>query len=112
MNSTEENILIQEEELVKETPGRSLAKAISWRIIASATTFAIAFFLSWGHKNNTLNESLTFATKIGSIDVVLKIILYYLHERLWTNIQWGKYWKKEAWKRLYRKKHKELEKQK
>ncbi len=105
MKELEEHHFIEEDELVKETPGRSLAKALSWRIIASLTTFGIAFLISWTNKDNTLNDSLGFATKIGLIDVVVKIILYYLHERMWTNILWGKYWKREAWKRLYRKKH-------
>ena len=104
MDKLQERKLIQDDELVKETPSRSLAKALSWRFIASLTTFGIAFFLSWQFGDSTIDESLEFATKIGIIDVVLKIILYYLHERLWTNILWGKYWKSEAWKRLYRKK--------
>ncbi len=106
MEELEEHHFIEEDELVKETPGRSLAKALSWRVIASLATFAIAFLISWNKKDNTLNEALLFATQIGIFDVVVKIFLYYLHERMWTNIQWGKYWKKEAWKRLYRKKHK------
>ncbi len=105
MEKINENNLIEDNKLVKETPGRSLAKALSWRIIASATTFGIAFFLSWQYNDSSVDEALSFATKIGVIDVVLKIILYYFHERLWTNILWGKYWKAEAWKRIYRNRH-------
>jgi uncharacterized membrane protein len=37
---------------------------------------------------------------------VAKLILYYLHERLWTNIQWGKSWRRRAWRRKYRQMHK------
>jgi len=43
------------------------------------------------------------------VDIIAKLILYYFHERLWTNVAWGKYWKRQAWKRKYRKMHKKTE---
>jgi len=94
----------------KDTPARSLMKAISWRIIASLTTFLIVFVIFKRFTDKSLNDILENASYITAIEVVAKLIFYYLHERLWTNITWGKYWsraywKRRAWKKLYNKKH-------
>ena len=96
--------------LKKDSPTRSILKALSWRLIASAATFIISYFVMRHSTNKTDVEVLQFATAIASVDVVAKLILYYLHERLWTNIYWGKYWSKKAWRRQYRKMHRKLEK--
>ncbi len=66
----------------KETHHRSIAKAISWRIIATAATIMIVF---------ALTRKLELAAAAGAADVILKLILYYLHERLWGKIDFGKY---------------------
>ena len=76
--------------LVKDSPVRSIMKAISWRIIASSTTFLITFVIFRRYSDKTFNEVLETATFITTIDVVAKLAFYYLHERLWTNISWGK----------------------
>ncbi len=93
----------------KDSPQRSILKALSWRIIASGTTFIITFVIFRQFTQKTLNETLQTATLITAIDIVAKLIIYYLHERMWTNIQWGKYWKRRAWKKKYRKAHSNLE---
>jgi len=59
---------------------RHLAKAITWRIVASLTTFAIG----WG-----VTGDMHFGMAIGAADVVIKIILYYLHERAWYHSEFG-----------------------
>jgi uncharacterized membrane protein len=97
----------------KDSPGRSLAKAVSWRLIASFTTFLITFVIFRQRISGPYKEILEASGLVLLFDVIIKIGIYYLHERLWTNITWGKfwkqqYWKEEAWKRMYRKKHKEL----
>ena len=74
------------QKLEKESPSRSIAKTISWRIIASATTFVI-FYLVAGEK--VAIEAISAAV---GIEVVAKMIIYFLHERAWTNIHWGRYW--------------------
>ena len=66
----------------KETHHRSIAKAISWRIIATITTVTIVF---------ALTRKLELAATAGVADVILKLILYYLHERIWGKIGFGKY---------------------
>lgn len=87
----------------KDNPLRSISKAISWRIIASGATFIISYFIFKIYTDKEDNEIFQTASVITSADVVIKLILYYLHERIWTNITWGKYWKHRARRRLIRK---------
>lgn len=94
----------------KDSPTRSITKAITWRIIASATTFLITFIIFSQATDKTASESLEIASIVGIVDIVAKLLLYYFHERLWANIKWGKYWQRKywrgrAWKRLYRRMH-------
>ncbi len=98
-------------QVVKDTPGRSIAKAVTWRIIASGTTFLITFVIFRRYTNQNLEEVLGNASIVTAFEVVVKLIFYYLHERMWTNITWGKYmdrqyWKERAWRKLYRNMHK------
>lgn len=102
---------MKKETYKKDSPTRSVMKAISWRLIASGATFLISFVVFRHSTNKTDTQVLQYATAIASVDVVIKLILYYLHERLWTNIVWGKYWSRQAWKRHYRKMHSKLAKQ-
>lgn len=64
-----------------ETKRRSLAKAISWRFIALAVTTAVGFLMTGSAK---------FAVSIGVADSMIKILAYYLHERTWTSIDYGR----------------------
>jgi len=59
---------------------RSIAKAISWRVIATLTTFTIVYILT---------GKLALAMGVGVFDVTSKMLLYYLHERGWEKISWG-----------------------
>lgn len=58
----------------KESHLRSILKGVSWRIIGTLDTMVISYFIT---------GSITFALSIGSIEVVSKFVLYYLHERFW-----------------------------
>lgn len=53
---------------------RSILKAVSWRVFATATTVIISYIITGNIK---------FAASIGFIEVIAKIFLYYIHERLW-----------------------------
>lgn len=95
----------------KDSPTRSILKAISWRIIASSTTFLISFIIFRRFTEKSLNEVFESASYITAIELVAKLLFYYLHERMWTNIFWGKNWRRNylqrrSWKKLYRKMHK------
>ena len=60
-----------------ESHFRSIIKGISWRIVGTIDTIFLSFILT-GH--------LTVALKIGISEVVTKVALYYLHERVWIFI--------------------------
>lgn len=108
MNNTQEEIVNVEN--TKDSPTRSILKAISWRFIASGTTFLVTFIIFRNTTDQTLDEVLKTASYVTMVEFSAKIIIYYLHERMWTNIRWGKYWQRKywerrGWKRLYRKMH-------
>lgn len=62
------------------TQARSLAKTFSWRALASIDTFILGLIIT---------GSMTFAGSIASLEVLTKLILYYLHERAWARVVWG-----------------------
>jgi len=61
-----------------DSRSKSLAKAFSWRIIATVTTGLIGY---------ALTGSVEVAAGIMTFDFVIKILLYYLHERIWNNVR-------------------------
>jgi uncharacterized membrane protein len=65
---------------------RSLAKAISWRVTGTADTILISFLITGQAR---------WAFSIGFIELFTKVILYYLHERVWNRISFGKVKPKE-----------------
>ncbi|MCD6091103.1 MAG: DUF2061 domain-containing protein [Bacteroidales bacterium] len=95
---------------LKESPLRSILKAISWRIIASLTTFLITFGIFSSLTDKSFDETLQTAGAITGVDFLAKLLIYYLHERMWTNIDWGKSWRRAVWKKKYRAAHKNLAK--
>ncbi len=64
-----------------ESPSRSIAKSVSWRIIGTLDTILI----SW-----VLTGKWDIAFSIGSVELVTKMLLYFFHERIWNTIKWGK----------------------
>jgi uncharacterized membrane protein len=64
-----------------DTNSRSIVKAITWRVIASLTTFILAYIIT---------GELALSAGIGIADVIAKFIFYFLHERAWDRITWGK----------------------
>ena len=91
--------------VTKDSPQRSILKAVSWRFVASGSTFIISFTIFTQTTETAFGEILGAVSLITLVDIIAKLILYYLHERLWTNIQWGKAWRRRAWRSLYRKMH-------
>ncbi|XOV66865.1 MAG: DUF2061 domain-containing protein [Fluviicola sp.] len=55
----------------------SLLKTLSWRIIGTLDTMLISYMLT---------GKLDVAVSIGGIEVVSKMVLYYLHERAWIKL--------------------------
>lgn len=67
--------------MYKDKNIRSIVKGISWRVIATTTTVIIVYVF-FGR--------LDLAIAAGLIESVLKIGLYWAHERVWFKIKWGK----------------------
>jgi len=67
--------------MYKETNTRSIVKGISWRFVATSTTIIIVYVF-FGR--------LDLAIAAGLIETVLKVALYWAHERAWFKIRWGK----------------------
>jgi uncharacterized membrane protein len=65
------------QKLLMESHARSIAKAVSYRIVGSAVT-ALIFFALTGKG--------TLSVGAGALDVVLKIGAYFVHEGLWDHI--------------------------
>ena len=63
-----------------ESRKRHLFKTVSWRMIGTLDTMILAWIIS----GNPLT-----GVKIGMVEVVTKMILYYLHERAWYRINFG-----------------------
>jgi len=64
-----------------ETHARTIAKAVSWRVVAFFLTVATAWVLT---------RRVDVAASIGLMDSVLKIFAFYFHERAWLRIRYGK----------------------
>lgn len=68
-------------ETEKVSAKRHIAKAITWRIAASTITALIAFAFGLPPK---------LIGGVFFVDLVLKFVLYYYHERLWyKHISYG-----------------------
>jgi len=64
-----------------ETHERSVLKAVSWRTLGTLDTFAISWFMT---------GRAAIASSIAGVEIITKIAWYYLHERLWASIPWGR----------------------
>ena len=55
---------------------RHIVKTISWRLLGTLDTL----LLSW-----LITSDFSTGFKISAIEVITKMVLYYMHERLWFN---------------------------
>jgi len=60
---------------------RSLMKAVSWRTTGSIDTMIVSYFVT---------GKITLALTISGVELFTKIGLYYVHERLWENLSFGR----------------------
>ncbi len=65
---------------LKESSKRTLAKTITWRLVGRLDTF----LFSW-----LFVDHVDKASRIAAVDTVIKLILYYFHERIWQRIPLG-----------------------
>jgi uncharacterized membrane protein len=64
-----------------ETHTRSIVKALSWRVLATLTTTGLVF---------ALTGKAALAIGVGGLEVATKMVLYFLHERLWNRVPFGR----------------------
>ena len=62
----------------KKSRLRHLAKAFTWRVIASITTFSLALFFFQEDE-----QAIQKATSVAVAESIIKMGLYYFHERAW-----------------------------
>ncbi len=67
-----------------EKPMRSIAKAISWRVVGTIDTLVVSYLVLGGEGH--IGE----ASAIALVDFVTKMVLYFAHERAWNKIHWGR----------------------
>ena len=60
-----------------ETKRKSIIKTVTWRLLATTTTFFIGWFIT---------GSITLGLGIATVEFWAKLVLYYLHERVWSKI--------------------------
>ena len=60
---------------------RSIAKAVTWRAGGTFVTFVVALILT---------KELELSIQIGLLDTIIKIGVFYGHERLWNRINFGR----------------------
>ena len=66
---------------MSDTSRRSLVKTVSWRITGSTATFAISY---------AVLGDVAVSSTIAVIQLTFNTLLYFVHERIWNNIRWGR----------------------
>lgn len=64
-----------------ESRKRTIAKTITWRITAILSTFIIALIFT---------GEMIIAGAIGLVDGIISTILYFIHERAWNKVNFGR----------------------
>ena len=70
-----------------DKPSRSIIKSISYRIVGTLLTF----ITSW-----VLTGNLFVSVTIGVVDTIVKLVAFFLHERAWEYIKYGRQCEKES----------------
>ncbi len=63
------------------TRKRTLLKTISWRTVATLTTTVLVYIFT---------GAFALAVTIGGLEVIAKMIFYFVHERVWDKIRYGR----------------------
>ncbi len=67
--------------MYKDTNLRTILKTVSWRITATTTTVIIVYIFT---------GRIDTAIEVGLLEMVAKMLIYYLHERGWDKLKFGK----------------------
>lgn len=64
-----------------EKPQRAAIKSVTWKIIATLITLFTLYFFT---------REISISIKITIAEAVLGLVFFYIHERIWNRIGWGK----------------------
>lgn len=64
-----------------ESHFRSIMKAVTWRTGGTVVTFFVAWLMT---------RRFDLAAQIGILDTTIKLAAFYIHERVWMKINFGK----------------------
>lgn len=67
--------------MFRDTHARSVAKAVSWRVLGTIATSLLVFIFT---------RKLVLSLAVGALEFVSKIGLFWLHERAWERFRFGK----------------------
>lgn len=67
--------------MIVESHFRSIIKAVTWRAGGTVVTF----FVAW-----VMTRKFELAAQIGLLDTTIKLAAFYIHERVWMKISFGK----------------------
>lgn len=70
-----------EKKQISDTIWRSIVKAYSYRVCGTLTTMVISFVVT---------GSFIISATIGFSEMILKPFIYWMHERVWNKIRWGR----------------------
>src|SRR5690606_12347528 len=68
-------------EMDRDQPRRSIVKMLTWRLSGSLATVVLVLLFT--------HEPLV-ALSIGGLEVIAKMALYFVHERIWERIRFGR----------------------
>lgn len=60
-----------------DSVSKTIAKTLSWRIVATVTTMIIAWIIVGDWR---------VGLAIGTVEFFVKMVIYYIHERVWSKI--------------------------
>ena len=67
--------------MYNETHLRSIIKTLSWRLCATVITIVLVFIFT---------GNINIAVAVGGVEVIAKLLFYFIHERVWNMISFGK----------------------
>lgn len=77
--------VVRKQRMTRDRPIKSIFKAITWRLIASATTFGLAYLFF--HNDPYAIQK---ASGVAFAEAFIKMLLYFFHERIWERVRWGR----------------------
>nr|WP_294776591.1 DUF2061 domain-containing protein [uncultured Flavobacterium sp.] len=80
-------INLSKDGILRESRKRHIAKTVTWRMVGTLDTMLVAWFIS----GNPF-----IGLKVGLAEISTKMILYYLHERVWYRSKFGLQTKEET----------------